>query len=386
MSAYLVPLKSAVIAFPIIALLVSLPFMVGQYRKYGSFLFWRAVVLYSFVFYLLAAYFMVILPLPRVASVAKLTTPEYNLVPFSALRTFMTTTVFSLRHPATWLAALRQPGFIQPAFNLILTLPFGVYLRYYFKRSMPQVIGLTFALSLFFELTQRTGLYGIYPRPYRLFDVDDLVINTLGGALGGLVAPALMRAFPTREAMDQKSYAHGGQVTWLRRFVALLIDNLVGVGLASLVLTLLVRLLGGESALVNTLITAVVAPLLIFVLLPMLSGGATLGKHLVRIRVVREDGQPVGFWRLLWREFLLYGVAKYLLVGFNAVFAELFSQFHRSELNWALLGLLGVGVGFLLADFLWATVTRTNHYFYDVWAKTKQISTVAGPTEADHQG
>lgn len=377
MSAYLIPIKSAVIAFPFIALFVSLPFMVGQYRKYGSFLFWRAVVLYSFVFYLLAAYFMIMLPLPSRASVAALTTPRYNLVPFSALRTFLATTVFSPFHPGTWLVALRQPGFIQPAFNLVLTLPFGVYLRYYFKRSLPQVMVMTFGLSLFFELTQLSGLYGIYPRPYRLFDVDDLIINTTGGVLGGLLAPALMRAFPTREEMDRKSYAQGARVTWLRRFVAFVIDNVVGVGLTVLVMTLLARLFDLTSPLLTWLINAVFAPLVVFVLSPLLAGGATLGKRLVRIRVVCEDGRPVGFWRLLYREFLLYGFAKYVVVGLNAVFAELFSKFHRTDLNWALFALLLAAFLFLLANFIWEVITRDNHYFYDVWARTKQVSTAS---------
>ncbi|KRN25931.1 VanZ family protein [Lacticaseibacillus camelliae] len=377
MSAYLIPIKSEVIAFPFIALFVSLPFMVGQYRKYGSFLFWRAVVLYSFVFYLLAAYFMIMLPLPSRASVAALTTPRYNLVPFSALRTFLATTVFSPFHPGTWLVALRQPGFIQPAFNLVLTLPFGVYLRYYFKRSLPQVMVMTFGLSLFFELTQLSGLYGIYPRPYRLFDVDDLIINTTGGVLGGLLAPALMRAFPTREEMDRKSYAQGARVTWLRRFVAFVIDNVVGVGLTVLVMTLLARLFDLTSPLLTWLINAVFAPLVVFVLSPLLAGGATLGKRLVRIRVVCEDGRPVGFWRLLYREFLLYGFAKYVVVGLNAVFAELFSKFHRTDLNWALFALLLAAFLFLLANFIWEVITRDNHYFYDVWARTKQVSTAS---------
>ncbi|MFD1439795.1 VanZ family protein [Lacticaseibacillus hegangensis] len=377
MSAYLIPIKSAVIAFPFIALFVSLPFMVGQYRKYGSFLFWRAVVLYSFVFYLLSAYFMIMLPLPSRASVAALTTPKYNLVPLTALRTFLATTVFSPLHPGTWLAALRQPGFIQPAFNLVLTLPFGVYLRYYFKRSLKQVLVMTFGLSLFFELTQLSGLYGIYPRPYRLFDVDDLIINTTGGVLGALIAPALMRVFPTREEMDRKSYAQGGRVTWLRRFVAFIIDNVVGVGLTVLVMTLLVHLFNLTSPLLTVLINAVFAPLVVFVLGPLLSGGATLGKRLVRIRIVREDGRPVGFWRLLYREFLLYGFAKYVAVGLNAVFADLFSKFHRTDLNWALLALLLTAFLFLVANFLWEVITRDNHYFYDVSAKTKQVSTAA---------
>ena len=72
----------------------------------------------------------------------------------------------------------------QVFYNILLTLPFGIYLRYYFNCSFKKTFFCTFLLTLFFELTQLSGLYGIYPRPYRLFDVDDLFLNTLGGIIG----------------------------------------------------------------------------------------------------------------------------------------------------------------------------------------------------------
>ncbi|MCZ3394386.1 VanZ family protein, partial [Enterococcus faecium] len=84
-----------------------------------------------------------------------------------------------------------------------------------------------FGLSLFFELTQLSGLYGIYPRPYRLFDVDDLILNTFGAFVGGLITPFLVKAFPTREQIDRRSYDQGHKVTVLRRLVALIFDYLV---------------------------------------------------------------------------------------------------------------------------------------------------------------
>lgn len=48
---------------------------------------------------------------------------------------------------------------------------------------------LTLGLSLVFELTQLSGLFGLYPRPYRLADVDDLMTNTLGGMVGYWLRP-----------------------------------------------------------------------------------------------------------------------------------------------------------------------------------------------------
>lgn len=64
----------------------------------------------------------------------------------------------------------------------------------------------SFCLSLFFELTQLSGLYFIYPRPYRLFDVNDLVTNTLGGIIGFVVTPLFTFMLPTRRRMDELSY------------------------------------------------------------------------------------------------------------------------------------------------------------------------------------
>ncbi|WP_179394227.1 VanZ family protein [Lacticaseibacillus absianus] len=376
MSAYLYPVKMAVIIFPFLALALALPFMIGQYRRYGSFVFWRAVVLYTFVFYLISAYFLIILPLPSVASVAKLTTQRYNLIPFTALRQFLATTVFDPLAPHTWLAALRQPGFIQPAFNVVLTIPFGVYLRYYFKRPLWQVALMSFALSLFFELTQLSGLYGYYPRPYRLFDVDDLILNTTGGLIGGLLAPTLMRVFPSRDEMDAASYAKGTHVTLMRRFVAFVIDNVVVVGVITTLFSLLVHLLGGDRLLDNVQLASIGPMLIVFILFPVLTRGQTPGKALVKIKIVNEDGTPVTFWRLVWREVLLYGVALHSLGAFNTFFIEVFSKFHRTDINFILLGIFGVITGFLVVNFLWELITRDNRYFYDVWAKTKQVSTV----------
>ena len=65
-----------------------------------------------------------------------------------------------------------------------MTMPFGVYLRYYFCYHWRKTLQLSFLLSLFFELTQFSGLYFVYPGSYRLFDVDDLIVNTVGSMIG----------------------------------------------------------------------------------------------------------------------------------------------------------------------------------------------------------
>lgn len=64
-----------------------------------------------------------------------------------------------------------------------------------------------------FELTQVTGLYFIYPRGYRLFDVDDLIANTLGGLAGYFVAAPFLKFLPTRAELDQASFRRGKEVS-----------------------------------------------------------------------------------------------------------------------------------------------------------------------------
>lgn len=64
MAVYSEPIKWAIIIFPFLAFFISGALLIYEYRKYGSFVWTRAMILYSFVFYLLCAYFLVILPLP----------------------------------------------------------------------------------------------------------------------------------------------------------------------------------------------------------------------------------------------------------------------------------------------------------------------------------
>ena len=71
---------------------------------------------------------------------------------------------------------------------MVLFLPFGVFVRLITHRGVVVATALGFAVSLLIEVTQLTGVWGVYPCAYRLFDVDDLLTNTLGAFLGALVS------------------------------------------------------------------------------------------------------------------------------------------------------------------------------------------------------
>ena len=224
MSQYIEPVKSALVLFPFVALVLTLPYMLFQYRRYGAVLLLRTAIVYSFVLYLMCAYFLVILPLPDVETVSGLTSARVQLIPFREVADLLHNAGVNPSRPATWYRLVWNRDFFQIVANVAMFTPLGIYLRYYFGCSLKKTLLFSLLLSLFFELTQLTGLYGYYPRPYRLADVDDLITNTCGGLLGYALAPLAMRLLPSREQMDARAYRKGEQVSVTRRCFAALVD------------------------------------------------------------------------------------------------------------------------------------------------------------------
>ena len=77
---------------------------------------------------------MVILPLPSRAEVAQYTGPTMELRPFHFISGILNETVFRSKILVR-ICRLKQHAVLEPLFNVLLVLPFGVYLRYYFKCS-----------------------------------------------------------------------------------------------------------------------------------------------------------------------------------------------------------------------------------------------------------
>ena len=107
MSKFVMPITTAVLLFPLIAALITAPFLIYKYRKVGSVPWLHAAAVYSFVFYLMCAYFLVLLPLPadRTAVVAYAQTPQ--LIPFQFVRSFLAETTARLDDPSTWCRSAR---------------------------------------------------------------------------------------------------------------------------------------------------------------------------------------------------------------------------------------------------------------------------------------
>lgn len=94
---------------------------------------------------------------------------RYNLKPFKTIKAFMNS------HPSTSFAS----RFFNLAGNIALFIPFGFLFPLLFRNmgSFGTVLLAAFFLSLFFEVFQFITKIG-------QFDVDDLILNTLGAIVG----------------------------------------------------------------------------------------------------------------------------------------------------------------------------------------------------------
>ena len=297
MEIYKLPIQVAIIVFPVIAFILTLPFLVYEYRKFGSIHIIKSVVFFSFILYIITAYFMVILPLPKIEDVLKYTGNTMQLHPFRFIHDITVTTNFKINDLNSLLRFLNKSTVYTVIFNFLLALPFGVYLRYLFDRKWYQSIILSFLLSLFFELTQLTGLYGIYPRPYRLFDVDDLIINTLGGFFGFLITPLLTVFLPTKKELNERSLIKGQKVSLIRRSVSLLIDLIIFSAF-----TLIFRVIFLRTRFEDYYVIASI--ILYFIIIPLLNNTKTLGKVLLKLEVVSTNDK-YGSLKVVIRNILL---------------------------------------------------------------------------------
>lgn len=356
MSSYTIPIETAFLIFPAIAFVLTLPYMIYNYKKYGAVSPLRSLVLFSFLFYLMCAYFLVILPLPDPMEVAQRTTPIAEWVPFTFVVSFLRDSPFVLSDPSTYLPALKSHAFLEPAFNILLLLPFGAYLSYYFRENLIKTVLATFALSLFFELTQLTGLYGIYPRAYRLFSVDDLLLNTLGGLAGFYLGLAIRHVLPSKKGMDTKAYERSQKVGYLRKLTADLVDMLV-----LLVLTPLIGQFFQRSEFVFPVLF-----LLYFVGAQALIKGRSVGKLLVNIKVEHVGEKPP---LVLW---LLF---RYLLVIVPIWAIELLWRPLQGTAG-AVWLLAFIGVVFLMYFASWLVgFFKTKRLWYEVFSRTVLRST-----------
>lgn len=332
------------LAFPLVALLLALPYALYQYRRFGAISIWKTFVVFTFILYCMCAVSLIVFPLPKDPSQIVEIAQTPQLQPFHFVEQIRETTDFSWADRSTWGPALKARAAYEAYFNVLLTVPLGAYLCYLFRCRWWMALLIGMATTLLFETSQLTGLFGIYEHPYRLFDVDDLILNTTGTMLGFWLMIPLAWALPSMDEVNEQARERGSsRVSLTRRALAAVVDLAVLAVLFVLAWimfsptdaqiakalavdpsragakTLAFRFIGGLFAdPMTALLLALGIGAVLFAVIPMASKGRTIGKALVGIRIVKADGGDApawGYWvrYLASALFLLIPVALLLL-------------------------------------------------------------------------
>lgn len=295
----------ALVLWPMASFALTLPILAWLYHRDGRLRFGSAVSTYLAVLYVLGLGCFTLYPLPSGDSGPGITYGvPWQLDPLAFVGDFARDGVSTLP---------------QIAFNVVLFMPLGFIagrlLRWGFWRSV--VAGLL--VSFCVEAAQGTGLFGVYPYAYRTADVDDLIYNASGAALGWACAAALARLLPPGALAEEGEVTHAPG--FVRRCVAFWLDTLlttlISTVVAGIVILVLHNVPGGERWVDEP--WALWAECLAFVLVelvrPALHGGSTPGGAFVRMSC---ETKP----RSGWRRAAFY-VARLVVLGGAYLFLPL---------------------------------------------------------------
>ena len=358
---YFISIRTAIVVFPLIALLFSIPFVLHQYHKYGSINPFRVLIVYSFILYLITIYFLVILPLPNKEEV--IYKPNMiKLIPFGFINDFIRESSFVINDPTTYLKAIKEPCFYTVIFNIFMTIPFGMYLRYYFKCNFKKTLFISFILSLFFELTQVSGLYGLYPYPYRVFDVDDLIMNTLGGIIGYFIMGFVDNFLPTREKIDEDSLEAGEVVSGFRRITMFSLDCFLYILIFAFI-----------SLFISNKYIPLIVFVIYFIIYPYFKNGQTLGSKFLNVRLEFKKYRFIKITLRIIFLFLYYFGSIFITFTIIFFIANNFNLNATQEFLLLIMAFLGILIFYLINIF---ALFKDKKVYYDNFFKVKYVSTI----------
>ncbi|RLP10101.1 VanZ family protein [Propionibacterium australiense] len=275
-----------------LSLLMSVPLIMHQYRRFGRFSAGRAAWTVLTVIYLTALIAYTLFPLPDMTDeFCARRSREFLLNPTSYFTDMA-------RHLAgmSLTEALASWDVRQMVLNVALFVPLGVICREFMGWGPLRSLVTGFGVSLFIELTQYTGNWGLAPCPYRVADINDLMTNTAGTLVGIGVAALTPRLVAGADHLA----AHRGEarpVTRARRWLGMALDGvywswaqLLGMSIGVVAWTGLhglpvnARLDYGDEILRWGLAGAVTAQLAAIVVPALVGSGASLGQRTVYLR------------------------------------------------------------------------------------------------------
>jgi glycopeptide antibiotics resistance protein len=243
-------------------------------------------------------------------------------------------------------AALTSGVTLQIIFNVVFFIPLGFLVAYRLHRGPGAALLAGLGTSLLIEFTQGTALWGIYPCPYRLADVDDLLTNTAGALLGWGIGSLVSRRWPFREPPPRVDLA---APTLRRRLLAAGLD-LVVLLVVTLGVDVVIAFVGSSRGSdvesvrpVFELVQYAVGVLLLLMVPLVRRDRATPGQLTVLLGLSQDStGEPAHApsvfvrFAVRWLPVLVFGLVGLLIVAI----AELATVLIRSDRR-SLSGLLG---------------------------------------------
>ncbi|WP_181030620.1 VanZ family protein [Clavibacter michiganensis] len=272
-------LIAALVAFPLLVALF-VPILAIEARRRGGLSAGRVLCALAAVVYLCGLLAYVLIPIPETASY-RCARSELNLI-----AQFLPTGGQDGMTP-------RGPDLFPAVANVILFLPFGFLVRILARRGVLIAATSGFLVSLLVETTQLTGVWGLFPCAYRIFDTGDLLTNTTGAILGSLIALLFTRG-PSRTTPPRFA-----RLTKTRRASAMFADYItyvivtvtVSVGFVLIVRTtdlLAVDPLQPAARLWDSASVLAVSVAFTVHALFILITGTTIGEHALLIRATEE--------------------------------------------------------------------------------------------------
>ena len=362
-----VTLQAAYIALqigPFVALFFALPYTIYGYVRNKTVDVWKCTYLYTFCLYFLCAYFVTWLPLPTAETFAKLKPMSefIQLVPFQSFLDIERKTLF------------RDLAII--LFNVALTMPLGYFLKELFHVSLKKAVLAGFLVSLLYEVTQLTGLFFIYPRAYRIFDVDDLIINTLGAYCGYLIAPLFSKLLPRISDGKTLRLVQGSEVAFIQRAIAAAIDFLFVFAIAVTVIVCIPALhapMTSRASLMRfplffILFIAIAAAYSLFL------GCRTIGYRITGLRLMTGSDMAANRLQCVLRTLLMY-VGVFSIPFWVLFFMTIYTEYSGAKsILWVLISaVLMMCAARNVLEMMFNAVTNGSSMFYDRYLRTHVV-------------
>ncbi|MFZ2261283.1 VanZ family protein [Luteococcus japonicus] len=305
----------------LLSVVLLIPVVVWQYRRYGEIAEVRLGLIGALLVYCsaLVAYTMFPLPDPSTLTDAWCARRvSFNPDPMDGVRRVARATQ-GLPHRQT----LLDHTVLELVFNVVLFVPLGWFGRRILEWKVLTTLAVGVGVCLLIELTQYTGIYGIFPCAYRLADVVDLVTNTTGTVVGIALAMLFPRLFPTSDQLEADA-DRAREVDRGRRWLGQVLDAayfVIALAAAGFGLALVMSAAGlatrqDPSRLWTVVMVAADLLALVFAVLSFTGDGSSLGQRTTFLRpVVRGSKRAPSGRRRLLRPFVTMVPVAVLVFG-----------------------------------------------------------------------